>query len=97
MPKYIALFKFTPQGAKEIKQLPERRRNAVAAVERSGGKVLGWYLTEGHYDVVTIVEAPDEHMMAIGLLAIASGGNVQSETLRAFDENEADQIISRLP
>jgi len=97
MPKYVVLYKFTEQGAKEMKSLPDRSRAAQAALEQAGGKVLGWYLTEGQYDVVTIVETPDEETMAIGAMAIAAAGNSRPETLRAFDLSEAEQLIQRIP
>lgn len=97
MPKYVVLYKFTEHGATQMKSLPERSRAAAAALEQAGGKLLGWYLTEGQYDVVTVVETPDEETMAVGALAIAGGGNSRPETLRAFDLNEAEQLIQRMP
>jgi uncharacterized protein with GYD domain len=50
----------------------------------------------GRYDVVTVVEAQDEQTVAAGLLAIARGGNVRSETLRAFDEDEMAQLVQSI-
>ena len=97
MPKYIVLYTMTDQGARDIKTLPQRVRDARAAAEAQGIKVLGWYLTQGQYDVVTVVDAPDEHVLVAGVLAIARNGNFHSETLRAFDEQETEQIISKLP
>jgi uncharacterized protein with GYD domain len=97
MPKYVVLYNMTDQGAKDIKTLPERVREARAGAEAQSIKVLGWYLTEGRYDVVTVVDAPDESTLVAGVLAIARNGNFRSETLRAFDETEMEQIISKLP
>ena len=60
MPTFVTLYKLTDQGSREIKTLPERVRATEARAAERGIKVLGWYLTQGQYDVVTIVEAPDE-------------------------------------
>lgn len=96
MATYVVLYSMTDQGAKNIDSLPERVRQARTAAEQAGIKVHGWYLTEGRYDVVTVVEAPDEQTVVAGVLAIARNGNFRSETLRAFDENEMEQIIQKL-
>jgi len=50
----------------------------------------------GRYDMVTIAEAPDDATLARGLLSLASQGNLQTETLRAFTEDEYKKIISAI-
>ena len=62
-----------------------------------GGKLLGFYLTMGQYDLVTIAEFPDDETVARGGLASASQGYVRSETLRAFTEEEYRKIAGSLP
>jgi uncharacterized protein with GYD domain len=86
----------TQQGAQNIHSLPQRVKDARAAAEQHGVKVLGWYLTEGQYDVVTVVDSPDEPTLVAGILAIAKNGNFTSETLRAFTESEMEQIIQKM-
>ena len=51
----------------------------------------------GRYDIVTISEAPDDIAAAKVALAIGSAGNVTTETLRAFTEDEYRQIVAALP
>ena len=53
-------------------------------------------MTEGQYDIVTVVEAADERVLVAGVLAIARNGNFHTETLRAFDETETAEIIAAL-
>jgi uncharacterized protein with GYD domain len=96
MATYIVLYRMTEEGAKNIDSLPQRVQEARTGAERAGVKVLGWYLTEGPYDVVTIVDAPDEQTIAAGALAIARNGNFQSLTMRAFDESEMQQIVQKV-
>lgn len=55
--------------------------------------MFGHYWTQGQYDLVTIVEAPSEQAMMAGLFSIAEAGNVTSETLRAFTDDEMMAIL----
>ena len=49
------------------------------------------------YDIVAISEASDDSAAAKVALAISSAGNVTTETLRAFTEDEYRQIVADLP
>lgn len=96
MQTYIILWNFTDQGIKNIKTLPERVRDNISLADQGGFKVTAAYLTQGRYDFVTIVEAPDEQALLGALFAIASGGNSRSETMRAFEMGEVQQVIQKL-
>jgi uncharacterized protein with GYD domain len=96
MPTYVVLYKFTDAGAKDIKGSVKRARESRAENERRGFTVQGLYWTQGQYDLVAVVEAPDEQAMLAGLFNIASAGNVRSETLRAFTEAEMEAVIQKM-
>lgn len=95
MPRYIVLYRFTDEGLKHIKDTVKRAQEVRKANEARGFKVLGTYWTQGRYDLVSIVEAPDEESMLAGLFNIAEAGNVHSETLRAFDEAEMTRALAK--
>ena len=97
MPTYVGLFRYTQKGIETIKEGPKRTDAAKKAVEAVGGKVVGLYLTMGQYDAVVIAEFPDDETAAKVILAGASQGNMRSETLRAFTEEEYRRIIAALP
>ena len=97
MPTYVELYQFTQEGIQNIKQSPARLNKAKKAIKAAGGKLKGFYLTMGQYDLVTIAEFPDDETAAKFGLTLGSGGNVRSETLRAFPEAEYRKIISELP
>ena len=97
MAKYVTLYKFTDQGIRDIKGSPERIRRSVAAWEAMGGKLLGVYSTQGPYDLVAISEADDDEMAAAFALAMGSQGNVTTLTMRAFDPEEFERIVSKIP
>jgi uncharacterized protein with GYD domain len=95
MPTYIVLYRFTDQGLKSIKETVKRAAEVRRMNEERGFKVVGTYWTQGQYDIVSIVESPDEETMTAGLFNIAEAGNVHSETLRAFDESEMSRALSK--
>ena len=43
---------------------------------KAGGRLIGYYLTFGEYDFLSIAEVPSDTQMAAVLLAAASGGGV---------------------
>ena len=95
MPRYVVLYKFTEEGLEHIKDTVKRAREVRAENEKRGFKVVGTYWTMGRYDLVSIVDAPDEASMVAGLFNIAERGNVHSETLRALDEAEMEAALSK--
>jgi len=95
MPTYVVLYRFSDQGLKTIKDTVKRTAEIRRQNEQRGFKVIGTYWTQGQYDLVAVVDAPDEQAMAAGLLNIAEAGNVHSETMRAFTDGEMDTILKR--
>ncbi|MGH8671885.1 MAG: GYD domain-containing protein, partial [Burkholderiales bacterium] len=55
------------------------------------------YLTQGSYDLISVVEAPDDEAITRFVLALSSAGNVRTTTARAFTEDEYRKIIASLP
>ncbi|MBU1182744.1 MAG: GYD domain-containing protein [Pseudomonadota bacterium] len=97
MPTYISLMNFTQAGAQKIKESPARVEAAKKAFKAMGGELKQFYLVMGQYDAVVIGEAPDDETAAKLALAIGSQGNIHTETLRAFTEDEYRKIIAALP
>ncbi len=97
MATYIILFRFTQQGIKNIKDSPDRVDAAKQTFRAMGAEVKEFYSVMGKYDTVFVVEAPDDKTIAKLTLAIGSLGNVRTETLRAFTEDEYRKIIADLP
>jgi uncharacterized protein with GYD domain len=62
-----------------------------------GGELREFYLTTGAYDMVAVVDAPDDETCAKFLLTLGSAGSVRTTTLRAFSEAEYRKIIGELP
>jgi uncharacterized protein with GYD domain len=96
MPTYVTLIHYTEQGVKTFKDLKSRLDETRRAGETMGAKLNAFYLTMGQYDAVIISEAPDDATVAKLALAAGGRGNVRTETLRAFDEDEAMRIAEEL-
>jgi uncharacterized protein with GYD domain len=97
MATYIMLHHYTQKGIEKIKESPTRLEAVKKAFKALGAELKQFYLVAGQYDIVTISEAPDAETIAKCALDVASKGNVTTETLRAFTEDEYRKIIGALP
>lgn len=97
MATYISLLHYTQQGMKNIKQAPSRLDAAKKAFKDAGAEIKNFYLTMGQYDAVVISESPNDEATAKVALLIGSQGNVQTQTFRAFSEDEYRKIVTALP
>ncbi len=96
MARYVVLLNWTDQGIRNVRETTQRVEQVQQMVEQMGGRLETLLWTQGRYDLVAIVEAPDdETVAAIGLRA-GMGGGTRSETLRAFDAEEMGRILGRL-
>lgn len=96
MESFLILFRFTNQGRTHIKDSPNRVKQAKELFSEHGANVKEFYMLMGEYDTMFVAEAPDADTMAKACLALNSLGNVQTETLRAFTENEYQKLISAI-
>ena len=96
MPRYVTLVTWTDQGVRDVKQTTQRAEGVRRMVEQMGGRMDTIYWTQGRYDLVAVVEAPDDETAAAMLLKVGGLGAVRTETLRAFDAEEMGRIVQKL-
>ncbi|MET2830846.1 GYD domain-containing protein [Mesorhizobium shangrilense] len=96
MTTYIVLMNWTEQGAKNVRDSPKRLDAAKKQLGEMGGSFKSFYLTMGEFDMVSVVEAPDDAVLARFALMLGSGGSVRTRTLKAFPEFAYREIISSL-
>ena len=96
MTTYIVLINWTEQGAKNVRDSPKRLDAARKMLGDMGGSFKAFYLTMGECDMVAVVEAPDDAVLARFSLMLASGGNVKTRTLKAFPEVAYREIVASL-
>ena len=95
MGTYIALSNFTDQGIRSIKDTTKRADAAKEAAKKFGANIT-IYWTLGKYDLVSIIEAPDDESATAFALAIAATGNIRIQTLRAFSGDEMNGILGKM-
>jgi uncharacterized protein with GYD domain len=96
MVKYVILMNWTEQGVAGVKDTVTRYRAAKQALESKGGSFEAIAWTAGPYDLVAVVNAPDDETAAAFNLTLAQAGNLRSVTMRAFGEAEMQAIVDRM-
>ena len=96
MVTYIALSNFTDQGIRNVKDSTKRADAVKVAAKKFGATLTQIYWTLGKYDLVAIIEAPDDASATAFALAIGMAGNIRTQTLRAFSKEEMDGVLGKL-
>ncbi len=96
MAMYVGLIEFTDQGIRNIKKTIKRGDAAMAEAKKMGMKIVEEFWTMGAYDVVIVVDAPNDETMSAFMLKIGSLGNVKSHTMRAFRREEMEGILAKI-
>jgi uncharacterized protein with GYD domain len=96
MVTYVVLANFTDQGIRKAKESPKRAEAFRQLAKTLGVTVRDIFWTQGRYDIVTIVEAPDESSAMTLNLSLGALGNVRTETLRAFSAADMTTIVGKM-
>jgi uncharacterized protein with GYD domain len=96
MAQYIILSSWTEQGIRNVKDSPGRLDAAKQLCKKHGAEITAFFMTMGRHDNVVIMQAPSDEAVAKIALALGAGGNVRTETLKAFSEAEYRQIVQTL-
>lgn len=96
MVTYVMLLNWTDQGIKNVKDSPKRLDAVKKLAKDMGGEVKAFYLTLGQYDLVLVVDMPNNDKLAGFGLKLGSLGNVRSTTLKTFSEDDYRRIIASL-
>jgi uncharacterized protein with GYD domain len=95
MPAFVSLLNWTDQGIKNFRDTVHRADDFRSLVEKSGGSVRELLWTVGEYDLVSVIETPDDETATAVLLQVSALGNVRTRTMRAFNSDEMSAIIGR--
>ena len=95
MPTYVSLINWTDQGIKNYKDTTSRAEDFTKLAESLGGRVREVLWTVGEYDIVVVVDFPDDETGTAVLLQVGALGNVRTQTMRAFSSDEMATIIGR--
>jgi uncharacterized protein with GYD domain len=95
MATFVMLVSWTDQGIRNFRESAQRAGDFARLAEGLGGGVREQLWTVGEYDMVCIVEFPDDETCAAALLQTASAGNIRTRTMRAFSADEMIDISHR--
>lgn len=91
--RYIVLSRLTDEGAKTLKEKPERVKEVNKELEKMGVKVLEQYVVFGEFDFVNIIEANDNATVMKAMIDLASRGTIRTVTLPAIP---VDELLKKL-
>ena len=79
MAKYLIQTAYTPEAWKAMIGSPQDRLEKVRpAIEKLGGSLETGYLAFGEYDLVAVVDFPDNQSAAAFAVSVAAGGSVKA-------------------
>jgi uncharacterized protein with GYD domain len=95
LPSYVTLINWTDQGVKNFKDTVDRYEAAQDAMGEAGVSFREIFWTVGPYDLVGILDAPDDETATAALLTVGGQGNIRTTTLRAFTADEMKGVIAK--
>jgi len=96
MPYYVALVNWTDQGIRNVKDSVKRGDALIATAEKLRCKVRHLFYTMGPHDIVTVIEAPNDQAVSTLTLSMGALGYVRTLTMRAYEKEEMEGILSGL-
>ena len=101
MPTYVSLINWTEQGIKNFRDTAKRANDFTKLVEGAGGKVREVLWTIGEYDIVSVVDFPDDESAVAALLnqgsRAASGLRRYERSIRARSRESSPEPASQPP
>ncbi len=85
---FVLLSTLGPDGSETLKDNPRRIKEVNGEVEAMGARVKDQYALLGQWDFLTIIEAPDERVMARIATTLAARGTLKTRTLTAIPVDE---------
>ena len=96
MATYLALINFTEQGVQKFRDTRKRAAAFRTMAEKGGVRVREVLWTLGPYDGALLMEADDDLAVTALMLNLASMGNVKTQTLRAFGEQDMEEVFVKV-
>jgi len=88
--KYVLLGNLSPEWASKQS---ERVKKAKAKLEKLGIKIQSVHYTQGHYDFVDVVDAPNPEAMLAFSVWYATQGLGRIQTMPAFDAKSFETAV----
>jgi len=92
----VVLVNWTDKGVVNVRDTEKRLAGGVKAAKDYGVNLKEAYWTLGGYDMVSIMEAPDDESLTAHLLHVCAEGYIRTTTLRAFDKSGFDRVLNKI-
>ena len=92
---YVSLISWTEKGLSGYKDTVARADAAKGLAAKFGGSMTSIWWTIGQYDLVALLDFPDEESATAFALTLGAAGNVRTTTMRAFDATAMSAIVAR--
>lgn len=93
MRTFILLSTLSSQGIETLVATPERLFEVNREIEALGGRVLRQWALLGHYDFLSVVEAPDETVIARLTVEMGARGSARFDSLEALPVAELREAL----
>jgi uncharacterized protein with GYD domain len=94
MPIYVSLVQFSTAGVTTMKEQGVSRSDTVQRnIESLGGRLLNAYYCLGEYDVVAILEFPDNKAAMKAALLNSSLGHMRITTMPALNRDDWRNLL----
>jgi len=94
MALYISLVNWTDAGIRSVKDSPARLDGARQLARKYGCEMKDFFMTIGSFDMVAMIEGPDDESVARFALALGATGSIRTTTLKAFSEDSYRAIVA---
>ena len=97
MALYMVQFAYTAEALATMAKNPQDRSiPSSELIEKSGGRLIGFYICFGMYDGVALYEAPDDTTASAISMAPASPGHLKaSHTTKLFTVEETMEAMRK--
>jgi uncharacterized protein with GYD domain len=95
MARYVSLINWTEKGMASFRDTVDRGEAAAQLAGSFGVSFVDINWTMGPYDIVAVLEAPDDESASAFALALGASGNLRMTTMRAFSDSEMRGIIAK--
>ena len=97
MANYIILMKLTHEGAKTLKDGPQRMAQYNEILAAEGAKIIAAFATLGQYDYVGIIEGPEDFAkIAKCSAAVALIGAASVQTMPAIPVTDFFKMVAEI-
>jgi uncharacterized protein with GYD domain len=96
MPVYVAVGTWTDQGLRNLRDTIKHADVFIAAAEQAGCGVQDIVWTTGPYDLVAIIDAPNDEAASALTVIMEAQGNVRLHWMRGYRKHEMAQVLTTL-